>query len=101
MSQSSLREQVQAVVVNLGSMWNGGRPVLDRLAATMGQPYGSPAAALAALSDEELERVFADGKARQELSDAFGGLTRYLTSSTWFDRAVQGSDGDRLRRLQG
>jgi starch phosphorylase len=95
-TDSKTREQLQALVANVASMWNGGRDVLDRLAEGTGRL--APAAALVSLDDDALDALFADPEDKRRINEAVGTLTRYLTSPTWFDRALQGDD--RLAHLQ-
>ncbi len=96
MAESKTREQLQVLVANVASLWNGGRDVLDQL--IQGAGIASPAAALAALDDDALEALFSDPDDRHRIAEVFGRLTRYLASPTWFDRSVR-SDA-RLARLE-
>src|SRR5206468_585380 len=68
-------------------MWNGGQDVLEQLAQSAGTPV--PAAALASLDDGAIDALFATPEDKSRVNDAFGKLTRYLASTTWFDRAVK------------
>lgn len=86
-ADSKTREQLQALVSNVASMWNGGLDVLEQLAQSAGTPV--PAAALASLDDGAIDALFAAPEDRSRVHAAFGELTRYLASSTWFDRALQ------------
>jgi glycogen phosphorylase len=95
-TDSKTREQLQALVSNVGSMWNGGRDVLEELAQCASTPI--PAGALASLDDSTLDALFATPEDRSRVNDAFGKLTRYLASPTWFDRAIQ--ENTRLARFQ-
>jgi starch phosphorylase len=95
-TDSKTREQLQVLVANLASTWNGGREILDRLIVHTGKP--APAAALASLDDGALEALFAQPEDKRRIADAFGKLARYLVSPTWFDRALEADD--RLERLK-
>jgi glycogen phosphorylase len=94
--ESKTREQLHALIANLASLWNGGRVVLDQLIEGTGR--SSPAAALASLDDDSLETLFAGASDKRRITDAFGRLTRYLASPTWFDRNA-GVDA-RLAKLE-
>jgi starch phosphorylase len=95
-AQSKTREQLHVLIANVASLWNGGRDVLDTLVEGAGK--SSPAAGLLSLDDDGLEALFAAPADKRRISDAFGELTRYLASPTWFDRSVQADT--RLRRLE-
>lgn len=96
MGDSTTREQLQALVSNVASTWNGGRQVLDHL--VQGGGRRAPAAALAALDDNGLAALFADPHDKQPIAVAFGKLARYLAAPTWFDRTLR--DDDRLAHFQ-
>jgi len=96
-NNSTLYDEARAVAGNLASLWNRGRPVLERLEAA-DESAPSPWAALERLGPQGLETLFADRSTRQELSSAFQRLTHYLTAETWFDRAAR--EDERLEALQ-
>ncbi|GAC1514616.1 MAG: glycosyltransferase family 1 protein [Chloroflexota bacterium] len=98
MTDSTIRQEVQALAGNLGSAWNGGGFVLDRVNLAAGEVGGNPWRSLSRLDDARLEGLFSDPDRRSELGAAFQKLTRYLTAETWFDRAVR--DSDRLAALR-
>lgn len=90
MADTIIRQQVQLLIANAASSWNGGRDVLKRLVSAAGSV--SPAAALATIDDGGLELLFADPADNRQLSEAVDSLAHYLTSSTWFDRALHSDD---------
>jgi starch phosphorylase len=87
-SVNGLHEEARALAGNLGSLWNGGRDILDRLVEAVGDRRLSPWGALERLGPQGIEDVFATNEDRDQLTRAFQSLTRYLTGETWFDRTV-------------
>jgi glycogen phosphorylase len=90
MSDMALRAQFGVLAGNLATLWNGGRDLIDELIGAGGNEWSSPAAALAALSDSELEDRF--GGRRSEVDKAVADLNAYLEAETWFDRASRQND---------
>jgi glycogen phosphorylase len=87
--ESGVLDEVRSVVWNLASQWNGGRPVLERLAHAAGDPSFAPMEAVQRLSNEEIDRLFSEPDERRVLRDAFQSLAAYLSGETWFERAAK------------
>lgn len=99
MNEQSTSEQVRTLTLNLASLWNGGRDILDRLVAAAGDPEVSPYAAYMRLGAEGVDVAFADAAQQAAVTAAYRELTRYMEGETWFDRARKGDTG--LARLAG
>src|SRR5438270_711178 len=90
MSEITIGDKVRLLVENLGSRWNGGAQILDRLVAAAGGGNLSPYAAYRRLGAEGLERLFGVDETRAELDAAYAAFQTYLGAESWFDRAARG-----------